>query len=478
MGGNGPAFLHFSFDKLVRQTFKDFEAVISDQSRDDGIKKVCEEYADRLDVRYFREKPEASPSDNNNNAMRRARGKLIKILFLDDFLYSDTSLEDIARDFDLSKDKWLLTASIHTRNGRDFFRSFYPRYDDEKILFKNTVSAPSVVTMLNDDPVLFDPRLVWWQDLDFYKRCYARWGQPKILNEIETAIRVHDSQMGNSSALKRREDEFRYILKKYAIGDSMARLAAYRMKRYRQQLKRSAKKMVGPKIAGRCLSMKRKALDLLATARYRIRFYPLTARFGTTDAAVLEHVLIDKEYDIDYGSMHPRLIIDSGANVGYASVFFARKFPDADIYSVEPGDSNFKVLQRNTSRYPRVRPLKKGLWHTSGTLRIVDSGQGEWAFMTKEAGTGLSKERTVEAITIDDIVRLSGHDTIDILKLDIEGAEKELFTGDCPWLAKVNMIIIELHDRMKEGSNTAFYAATEKYGFRRELRGENVILRR
>jgi len=476
MGGKGPGFLRFSLDKLARQTFKDFDVVVSDQSRDDGIEKACGEYAGRLDIHYFRERPEASPSENTNNAIRHATGKLIKILFLDDFLYADTSLEDIVKNFNLIKDGWLLTACIHTKDGTGFYRPFYPRYQDATILFKNTVSAPSVATMLNDSPVLFDDKLVWWQDLDFYKRCYERWGQPKILNEIGTAIRVHDSQMGNSSALKRREGEFRYVLEKYRIPGSARLLIMYRARRHWQRLKDAVKGLIGKKAAASYLSLKKKALSLVITAYDRIAFYPLVVRFGTTDAAVLEHVLINKEYDIDYGTLRPRLIIDAGANVGYASVFFARKFPDADIYAIEPEASNFKALQKNASPYPHIRPIKKGLWNTPGKLAVVDQGQGEWAFMTAEAK--LDDADAVEAITIPDILEMSKLDRIDILKIDIEGAEKELFSGDCSWLDAVDMLIIELHDRMKEGSSKAFDSATERYAFKRELRGENVILRK
>lgn len=242
MGGHGAEFLRHNFEIFTKQTFRDFDVVVSDQSKDDAVKKVCDEYADRLDIRYFKISEKATASDNTNNAIQNATGKLIKILFLDDFLYSEKSLQNIVDNFDLEKDRWLVTASVHTKDGVNFFRPFHPRYDDTKIIHKNTVSAPSVVTIKNDDPVLFDRPLVWWQDIDFYKRNYARFGPPKILDDINVAIRVHPAQMSNTMATeKRRELEYHYILKKYAVPHRYALALIYKMKKWKRFVKSKIK---------------------------------------------------------------------------------------------------------------------------------------------------------------------------------------------------------------------------------------------
>lgn len=477
MGGKGADFLRFSFDKLILQTFTDFDVVISDQSKNDEIDKVCKEYSNSLDIHYFREKPEATPSDNNNNAIKHATGKLIKILFLDDFLYHPKALEEIAQNFDLEKDRWLLTASISSKDGETFYRPFFPTYNDEKILFKNTISAPSVATLRNDNPVLFDTNLIWWQDLDFYKRYYERYGAPKILNDVNVVIRVHGNQMGNSSKEKIRENEYRYILKKYNISGFWQKLITYKLKRYKRQIKEFIKRNTNSGMRSWYLATKKTTLHILTTIKYRITFFPLIVRFNTSDAAVIRQVFIEKQYGIDYGTIQPKFIIDGGANVGYTSVFFAKQFPTAKIFAIEPENTNFRTLQKNVSRYPLIHPLKKGLWNKTTKLAVNDSGLGEWAFTTTEAQSG--GDNVVEAITIDDVLKMSGYAEIDILKLDIEGAEKELFSGNCDsWLSKVNILIIELHDRMKPGSSAAFYSAIEKYHFKQELRDECVILRK
>src|SRR5207245_10256087 len=66
-------------------------------------------------------------------------------------------------------------------------------------------------------------------------------------------------------------------------------------------------------------------------------------RRHTSDVAAFEQVFIDREYDLPIGDRRPKFIIDGGANVGCASVFFSRKFPQASIWAFEPERSNYDI---------------------------------------------------------------------------------------------------------------------------------------
>jgi hypothetical protein len=78
-------------------------------------------------------------------------------------------------------------------------------------------------------------------------------------------------------------------------------------------------------------------------------------------------------------------------------------------------------------------------------------------------------------MTIDKIMKNYSLSKIDILKVDIEGAEKEVFSDTLSWIEKVDSIIIELHERMKKGCNRTFYYGTN--GFDNEWKqGENIYL--
>lgn len=222
MHGRGHLFLKHSLDILITQTFKDFDVVISDYSETNLIKDLCHEYKGKLDIKYYKNTdPTGGMSANTNNAIKKATGKLIKILFQDDFLYDTKSLEIIVNNFDLEKDNWLVTACEHSKDGVTFFRPFYPRYNPEIYLGKNTISSPSVLAIKNDQPLLFDPKLKWLMDCDYYKRCYDKFGEPKIVNKIAAVNRIGDHQISRTEADEQvRKNEYRYVIEKFSEKNS------------------------------------------------------------------------------------------------------------------------------------------------------------------------------------------------------------------------------------------------------------------
>lgn len=220
MRGVGHVFLKHSLDILKIQTFTDFNVIISDYSKTDLIKNLCTEYQGILDIDYHKNlDPTGGMSANTNNAITHATGKLIKIIFQDDFLYDEKSLEVIVQNFDLKKDHWLVTACEHSKDGRTFFRPFYPQYNDKIHLGNNTISSPSVLTIKNESPLLlFDAKLKWLMDCDYYKRCYDAYGPPKIVNIIAAVNRVGAHQISNTEATEAlKKSEYQYILKKYKL---------------------------------------------------------------------------------------------------------------------------------------------------------------------------------------------------------------------------------------------------------------------
>jgi glycosyltransferase involved in cell wall biosynthesis len=220
MKGLGAEYLRQSFDALVKQTFTDFDVVISDHSVTNEIEMVCATYHDKLSIRYYKNtRGVGSSSVNMNNAISHATGKLIKILFQDDFLYTDHALADIVASFDLAHDRWLVTACIHSTNGTEYYRPLYPRYGRDTHLGNNHLSSPSTLTIKNDQPLLFDERLLWLMDVEYYKRYKERHGMPKILNTITVVNRVGEHQVSNTLATwKRRRTEFLLVLNTYEHG--------------------------------------------------------------------------------------------------------------------------------------------------------------------------------------------------------------------------------------------------------------------
>ena len=120
----------------------------------------------------------------------------------------------------------------------------------------------------------------------------------------------------------------------------------------------------------------------------------------------------------------PSLIIDAGANVGLSAVFFANKYPAAKIIALEPEVSNFAVLKRNAAPYPQIDCRQVALWKEETTLQLNDPGDGNHAFQTAEQKNGAPG---VRAVTVATLLREAKAAGPVILKIDIEGAEREVF---------------------------------------------------
>jgi FkbM family methyltransferase len=190
--------------------------------------------------------------------------------------------------------------------------------------------------------------------------------------------------------------------------------------------------------------------------------YLVRIRLESSDAVVYEDVLINRQYAIDL-PFSPLTIVDAGANIGMASIYYANRYPMAKIIAIEPEASNFELLVRNVARYPNVVAIQAALWNRDGWISVsqpdaATGASGSWAFVTHE-GQG----RQVRAITMQTLMTEMNLDSIDVLKVDIEGAEKEVFER-CNWLDRVRAIVIELHDRFKPGCSAAVNSATSEFG--------------
>jgi FkbM family methyltransferase len=198
-------------------------------------------------------------------------------------------------------------------------------------------------------------------------------------------------------------------------------------------------------------------------------------RHGTSDVMCLQNVFLDQEYETPFPA-DPKVVIDGGANIGLTTLYFSQKFPKAKIIAIEPEPSNFEMLKKNCGDLPGVVLVNAALWPTERTLVIQDASVEKWAFSVGE-GSSLSNSESVKAITIPELLRKYDLEYIDILKLDIEGAERELFKeGAESWLGDVGQIIIELHDRLRPGCAFAFYSKIIQYPFDQATKADNVFV--
>ena len=187
----------------------------------------------------------------------------------------------------------------------------------------------------------------------------------------------------------------------------------------------------------------RRRLVRLTVPGTRTRVY---ARSGTSDLAAFADVTREwADVELPFA---PSVILDLGANVGYASVALALRYPEARILAVEPVPANVALLRRNVAPFP-VDVVEAAVWPRSGTLRLEDPGKGQWGFRVREGGDD------VRAVTVPELIERTGAAAVGLVKLDVEGAELDLFTGDTGWLARVQALAVELHDRYRPGAREA-----------------------
>lgn len=202
--------------------------------------------------------------------------------------------------------------------------------------------------------------------------------------------------------------------------------------------------------------------------------HPVHLRAHTVDVHTFREIFLRQEYNITLpASVQPQYIIDAGANVGFTTLFFHQKFPSARIVSLEPDAGNFELLKKNLEGYSSLTPLPLALWYQTGPVHLVDEGHGLRGFMVRESAT---EGATMSGISIADLLTQQNFPHIDILKMDIEGSEKEIFSADVAnWLPRTRCLIIELHDRMKPGCSNVVFTALAPYAFEFAIKGENLV---
>lgn len=205
---------------------------------------------------------------------------------------------------------------------------------------------------------------------------------------------------------------------------------------------------------------------------------PLHVRTRTSDLLVFEHVFVTNEFDSICKSLSSAtFIIDAGANAGYTTAKFAASCPGARIMALEPETENHAQLLKNTGGYPNVTALQAALWCDNTPLKVVNPDKRAHGFQVKAADGG-STGSEVPSHTVPDLMRMAGARKIDLLKIDIESAEYEVFNESCKdWIHKVDMISIELHDKIRPGCASRFFAGIAARDYRLAIMGEKVVIK-
>lgn len=200
--------------------------------------------------------------------------------------------------------------------------------------------------------------------------------------------------------------------------------------------------------------------------------HPLWARAGTSDAVTFDEVFLENEYKVPFKNFAPGHILDLGANVGYASVFFAARWPGAHILAVEPSLNNLAILRKNIDAWRNIECAHAAVWSRPTAVKIANPADDANAYrMSESSGSPLE---AIQAFTIPQLMERLGCDRLGLLKMDIEGAEAEILQRGAEWLDRVDVMVIELHDRLVPGCAMALNEALVGRQYRQEILGSNL----
>jgi FkbM family methyltransferase len=221
-------------------------------------------------------------------------------------------------------------------------------------------------------------------------------------------------------------------------------------------------------------SLARRIMPAVRIVRLSIPDYPhpFEVRWPGSDIHIAHSILARAEYErltnmIDRSE--PIIVLDIGANVGAASAFFLNAFPNAQVIAVEPDPGNAEMCSRNVRPFGNRATVKRAaLWSKNEMLTFERETLGvgtEAVVKVREARRG--EAGIVQGIDVPTLlaeISLEGDPRI-VMKIDVEGAEREIFSSNTEWLRHVDFIAIELHDYLPgaEDCREIFTKAMEPY---------------
>lgn len=194
--------------------------------------------------------------------------------------------------------------------------------------------------------------------------------------------------------------------------------------------------------------------------------HPLFFRHGSHDIANMAQIFLAQRYCAPLRST-PGRILDLGAYVGYAAVYFTARFPDAAILCAEPMADSFRLLVMNTLPYRQIICRDLAVWGhpahlTPNAIRGGDAGM-ELADGVGQAGI------SCRAVTVPALLQSVGWSQIDLVKCDIEGGEAAVFADpQAPWLHTLDALMIDCHEATVPGGVEAVSACFGADQFRHQ----------
>jgi FkbM family methyltransferase len=192
------------------------------------------------------------------------------------------------------------------------------------------------------------------------------------------------------------------------------------------------------------------------------------ALFDASELEVLRNIFVEEEYRLP-GDEPVRTVVDLGSHVGVSVLWFRALFPDAEIVAVEPHPETFRRLRRNVGHLQRIHLVHAAVGDSDGPRALFGSDES-WAASLRRQPV-LDRVQQVACRRLDEVLAELGIGSVDVLKLDVEGAEHEVlstFKG----LSGVRTLVCEYHRELNGMDAFAFMRSLEGFELL-SLRGDS-----
>lgn len=215
-GGLATSLLNDLINSINNQTYKKFEIVISDHSKNDDIEIFLKKFK-HLNIKYIKNNlGYGNSSVNMNNCIKISNGEFIKIMHIDDFFHRNDALEIMINN--INNDTIWGAFSFNHLIFDKIEQTMIPKlYFHPVSQVYSLMGCPSISFFRNNNDIFFDENIIILNDFDLYYRLLNRFGDPLIINEVCITIRKHNQQVTNileNYKIKENEEAL-YIKKKY-----------------------------------------------------------------------------------------------------------------------------------------------------------------------------------------------------------------------------------------------------------------------
>ena len=167
-------------------------------------------------------------------------------------------------------------------------------------------------------------------------------------------------------------------------------------------------------------------------------------RPGTKDVGTIIQNLIREEYGKLKVDVSPKVVIDAGGYIGDVSIYYLNRYKNSKVYMLEPNPEAIKLARKNLKHYDgRIEIVEKALWKEDRSLKMNGVFTGAKLSEKDVDQNGIQ----IKCISMKSLIERYAIKKIDLLKMDIEGAEEAIITENANWLDNVKTLVVEYHGK-------------------------------